>query len=261
MLNYSFLIIVLFQTLNTIYLQDSTFDLIPVSPWINVLVKKKVDSVLKQIYNNLSSAGAFYGPDKLYKVLKSKGIHNIGKHTVKKWLQNQDDYSLQKPIRKRFKTPKVVVSGIDNEFDADLANVSNISSENNGYTQLLVVIDIFSKFFKIGDLIRISHKNMVFDRSYDEHFTKEIFKINQRMRMQNIPLYKIKNFVQDELIRGNFSESEMQKVNKDEDALWFIEKKIRKRNRMGEVQWLVKFDGWPNKYNQWIPEKDLTDVV
>jgi len=29
--------------------------------------------------------------------------------------------------------------------------------------------------FKVGDLVRISHKNMVFDRSYDEHFTREIF--------------------------------------------------------------------------------------
>ena len=114
--------------------------------------------------------------------------------------------------------------------------------------------------FKKGDLVRISHKNMVFDRSYDEHFTREIFKINQRMRMQGIPMYKIKDF-QDEPIKGNFYESEIQKVSKDEDALWFIEKKIRKRKRNGEVQWLVKFDGWSNKYNQWISEKDIKDVT
>jgi len=24
---------------------------------------------------------------------------------------------------------------------------------------------------------------------------------------------------------------------------------------------LVKFEGWPNKYNQWIPEKDVKDVL
>jgi len=56
--------------------------------------QKKVDSILKKIYNNLPNAGAYFGPDKLYRVLKSQGIHNIGKYTVKKWLQNQDDYSL-----------------------------------------------------------------------------------------------------------------------------------------------------------------------
>ena len=114
--------------------------------------------------------------------------------------------------------------------------------------------------FKKDDLVRISHKNMVFDRSYDEHFTREIFKIYQRMRMQGIPMYKIKDF-QEEAIKGNFYESELQKVNKDENALWFIEKKIKKRKRNGETQWLVKFDGWPNKYNQWISEKDITDVT
>ena len=84
--------------------------------------------------------------------------------------------------------------------------------------------------FKIGDLVRISLKNMVFDRSYNEHFTREIFKINQRIRMQDIPMYKIQDF-QDELIKGNFYESELQKVDKDKDALWFIEKKIRKRKK------------------------------
>lgn len=53
----------------------------------------------------------------------------------------------------------------------------------------------------------------------------------------------------------------MQKVNKEENALWFIEKKIRRRKRNGEIQWLVKFDGWPDKYNQWMPEKDIKDVT
>jgi hypothetical protein len=58
-------------------------------------------------------------------------------------------------------------------------------------------------------------------------------------------MYKVKDF-QNESIKGNFYESEL------EDALWFIEKKLKKRKRNGEIQWLVKFEGWPNKYNQWI---------
>jgi hypothetical protein len=53
-----------------------------------------------------------------------------------------------------------------------------------------------------------------------------------------------------EHIKGNFYESELQKVDKDEDTLWYIEKEIRKRKREGQIQWLVKFEGWPDKYNQ-----------
>ena len=117
--------------------------------------------------------------------------------------------------------------------------------------------NVTSYHFKIGDLVRLSHKNMLFDRSYDEHFIREI---KQRMRMQEIPMHKVKDF-QNEPIKGNFYESELEKVQKDEDALWFIEKKLKKRKRNGEIQWLVQFEGWPNKYNQWIPEKDVNDIL
>ena len=40
------------------------------------------------------------------------------------------------------------------------------------------------------------------------------------------------------------------KVDKDEYILWYIEKKIRKRKRNGQIEWLVKFDRWPDKYSQ-----------
>jgi hypothetical protein len=31
----------------------------------------------------------------------------------------------------------------------------------------------------------------------------------------------------------------------------------RKRKRKGKTEYLVSFDGWSDKYNQWIPEKDI----
>ena len=65
--------------------------------------EKKIDSILKKIYYDLSTAGSYLGRDKLYTIIKkNKGIKNIGKHTVRKWLQNQDNYSLQKPVRQTF---------------------------------------------------------------------------------------------------------------------------------------------------------------
>lgn len=96
--------------------------------------------------------------------------------------------------------------------------------------------------FKVGDMVRISRINMIFDRSYDEHFTREIFKIRSRFRMQAIPMYRLKDFM-NEPIKGNFHEPELQKVEKDKNVLWFIEKKLRKRKRTRKIQWLVKFEG------------------
>lgn len=101
---------------------------------------------------------------------------------------------------------------------------------------------------------------MVFKRSYDEQFSKEVFKITKRFRVQNIPQYKIRD-MKNYLIKGNFHEAELQKIEKDEDALWLIEKVVRKRKRNGQMQYLCKFEGFDDSFNQWIPEKDIIDVV
>jgi hypothetical protein len=76
-------------------------------------------------------------------------------------LQNQDNYSLQKPVCQTFEKARVIVSGIDHQFDADLADVSNISHENNGVKYLLVVIDIFSKYLWIQPLKNKRAKDVV----------------------------------------------------------------------------------------------------
>jgi len=39
-----------------------------------------------------------------------------------------------------------------------------------------------------------------------------------------------------------------------------LRKKSKKEGGGKQVEWLVKFEGWPSKYNQWIPEKDTKDV-
>lgn len=58
-------------------------------------------------------------------------------------MNSQDDYSLQKPTRHPYKRARVVISGVDNQWDANLADMSSLSKYNKGVTLLLVVIDIF----------------------------------------------------------------------------------------------------------------------
>lgn len=95
---------------------------------------------------------------------------------------------------------------------------------------------------KVNDMVRVSHENAVFKRAYNEQFSKEIFKVAQRFRMQGIPMYKIKDF-SNEPIKGNFYSSELKKVEKNEDALWIIDKKNRKRTVNCKVEFLVYFQG------------------
>ena len=53
---------------------------------------------------------------------------------------------LHKPVRRKFKKRRVLVGGIDKIWTADLADMSALSKDNEGFTFLLLVIDKFSKY-------------------------------------------------------------------------------------------------------------------
>ena len=90
--------------------------------------------------------GVLVGPDKLYRYVKKAGKYVISKHMIRKWLQRQEAYSLQRPLRRKFKRNRVMTKGIDDQWDADLMDMTKYSKDNDGYSYILLVIDIFSKF-------------------------------------------------------------------------------------------------------------------
>lgn len=51
------------------------------------------EDYLKRIYYDPKHPGAFAGPQKLYKVVKSEGKFNIGMHRIRKFLHNQESYN------------------------------------------------------------------------------------------------------------------------------------------------------------------------
>lgn len=79
---------------------------------------------------------------------------------IRQFLNNEDPYSLMKPIRRSFPRSRVVVDTFDSMWDGDLADVSNLSSENDGYKFLLVLIDIFSRFLLIIPLKNNQHQSV-----------------------------------------------------------------------------------------------------
>ena len=110
--------------------------------------------------------------------------------------------------------------------------------------------------YKIGQLVRISHLRRPFQRVYNEQWSYEVFKIDRRFQMQGIPLYKLVDLMEDH-IHGNFYQSELQPVDKSEDALWEIEKIIKKRKKNRRVQYLVKWLGYSDRFNSWVDEADV----
>ena len=107
--------------------------------------KTKKEKILKEYYFNPAHAGAYAGPQKLFRVLDKKYPGQITLSFIQQWLNNQDSYSIQKQVRRRFRTPNDRVTFIGEQFDVDLMSVSNLAKYNDGVQYWLAAIDILSK--------------------------------------------------------------------------------------------------------------------
>ena len=115
--------------------------------------------------------------------------------------------------------------------------------------------------FDISDRVKISHLKRMFDKEYTAKWSGEIFTIINRKLNQNIPMYELKDY-NNEVIQGFFYEPELQLAYIGTDILYKIEEilKKRKKKKGGQVEVLVKWKGWPPKFNSWIPEEDVENI-
>ena len=98
---------------------------------------------LSDYYFNTKSPEAFTSPLALYREAK-KRYPSLTLHQVKTWLQSKDTYTLHKPVRYNFPRNRVIVTGIDDRWQADLVDVSSLARFNKGCEFLLTFIDVFS---------------------------------------------------------------------------------------------------------------------
>ena len=70
----------------------------------------------------------------------------------KQWLQNQESFSLHKPLCRSFHHLKVIIRGLNDLYEADLADMQILKDKNDGVHFLLIVIDVFSRFMWIKPL-------------------------------------------------------------------------------------------------------------
>ena len=72
------------------------------------------------------------------------------------------------------------------------------------------------------------------------------------------PVYRLKDY-DGELIEGVFYGNELQKVVKTDDV-FKVEKVLKTRTRKRKKEYLVKFMGYPDKFNQWISSDDVKTI-
>jgi len=110
------------------------------------------EDYLQEIYYNPANPVSFSGPNKLFRYVKKIGKHVISKYKMKKWLQRQEAYSLHRPLRWEFKRNKLIITGIDDQWSADLMDMVKFAKYNDGYSYVLVVIDVFSRYLWLRPL-------------------------------------------------------------------------------------------------------------
>lgn len=354
-----------------------------------------MEDYLASVYYNPAQPASYSGPSKILKQAKADG-KKINLRQIKEWLRGQETYTLHHQVQRKFPRNRVIVDGIDEQWDVDLMDMGNVSKDNNGVKYVLVAIDIFSRYtwlvplktkqgkevseafltifargrqpekirsdkgseftnkvlqttlkdlgvihfvtqnevkanyaerviktikgriskyftkqqthhyidhlqdfahsynhtyhrsikmapadvntsneadlweeqyvrpyrpvkparfkFALGDHVRISYLRNVFTREYHEKWTVEIFTVKHRFRRQGLPIYKLKDY-RDEDVQGSFYEQELQQVDMPE--VFRIEKVLKTRKVKGKKQHLVRWAGWPPQYDSWINDEEL----
>ena len=95
---------------------------------------------LSSLYFNPKLPSSYLGPEKLYQLVKSQAK----RHCIRKWLQDQEAYSLTRGARRKYTRSRVIAGGIDSQWDMDLMDMVDIAKHNDGVKYVLVAIDIFS---------------------------------------------------------------------------------------------------------------------
>ena len=108
--------------------------------------------------------------------------------------------------------------------------------------------------YKVGDKVRISkYKRKVFDKGYTPNWSEEIFTVDEIQ--STVPVtYRLKD-LRGEEIKGSFYQPELLKA---EQKVFRIDKVIRRDYKKKMA--LVKWKGYSDDFNSWIPMKDLKDI-
>lgn len=118
---------------------------------------------------------------------------------VSDFLSARDSYTLHKPVRRKFPRRITYANGIDELWQADLADMSLIQSHNRGTRYLLTVIDVFSKFAFVRPLKKKTGEELV---SAFTSILKESGRKPQRLQTDKGTEFKNRTF-QDFLSREN----------------------------------------------------------
>ena len=105
--------------------------------------------------------------------------------------------------------------------------------------------------FQVGDEVRITKAKGTFQKGYEQNWTEEVFNVARVNTVCSPPVYSLEE-EDGTPIKGTIYAQELPKVEVRERDVYRIEKVIRTRGCGRNKEFLVKWAGWPDKYNSWI---------
>ena len=225
-------------------------------------ILKKSKRIPKKLW--VDRGGEFY--NKIFKnYLKQQGIdmystHNEGKavvverfnKTMKTWMFK---YFSANSTRNYLKILPALVHRYNHHMHRTIKMTPHEASQKKNEERVKRNIEKPMKAkpakFKLGDTVRVSKLKNLFAKGYTPNWTEEVFEIDQILPTNPIT-YKLRDLMEEE-IEGSWYEEQLQKTDQDR---FRVEKVLRKKN--GNA--LVKWSGYPPKFNSWIPLTDLERI-
>lgn len=104
------------------------------------------EEYLSAVYYDPLNPGGYAGLAKLWNYVKNDNPHGLKKKDVEAWLKKQETYKRHKPVNALFSRQKILMSYMDQQWDADIMDMTKFSKFNNGYKYVAIFIDIFSRY-------------------------------------------------------------------------------------------------------------------
>jgi hypothetical protein len=114
--------------------------------------------------------------------------------------------------------------------------------------------------FRKGQIVKIFAKKGIFSRGFNRGVTKEYFEIYHVDRRLSKDRYYLKDIQGHKLIGSFYKEYLVPYTSATDGGIYKIDPKFKdfRRKKIQNVPHIwVKWLGWPEKFNSWIPEKDL----